>query len=318
MENTFVHQERMDLPPGFRFHPTDEELISHYLYPKVSDTNFTPRAIGEVDLNKVEPWELPWRAKLGEQEWFFFCVRDRKYPTGSRTNRATSAGYWKATGKDKEIFKEKSLVGMKKTLVFYKGRAPKGEKTDWVMHEYRLDGKFSEINLPKSAKGEWVISRVFHKSSGGKKISISALLRMKTGNNYEHDFGSADLPPLMEISSVEGGSRTETSHVTCFSESMEEQKPNNEEMMASWSSGNSLTASRNDGVSFLSNQMIPNVENFQYQDTNWMQDPSIFKILIDGNTDSSFRHNMKTELVDDQDYGMNLGGQVDIDNLWNY
>ncbi len=51
--------EQIELPPGFRFHPTDEELITHYLSPKVLDTNFSARAMGEVDLNKCEPWDLP-------------------------------------------------------------------------------------------------------------------------------------------------------------------------------------------------------------------------------------------------------------------
>jgi len=49
----------MELPPGFRFHPTDEELITHYLARKVADARFAALAVGEADLNKCEPWDLP-------------------------------------------------------------------------------------------------------------------------------------------------------------------------------------------------------------------------------------------------------------------
>ncbi|KAI3468456.1 hypothetical protein Pfo_025119 [Paulownia fortunei] len=159
---------REKLPPGFRFHPTDEELITYYLINKISDANFTGRAIGDVDLNKCEPWDLPGKAKMGEKEWYFFSLRDRKYPTGVRTNRATNTGYWKTTGKDKEIYNSNTseLVGMKKTLVFYRGRAPRGEKTNWVMHEYRIHSKSA---YRTSKQDEWVVCRVFQKSAGGKK-----------------------------------------------------------------------------------------------------------------------------------------------------
>lgn len=82
-------------------------------------------------------------ACVGGKEWYFYSQRDRKYATGLRTNRATATGYWKATGKDRPIFRKgTTLVGMRKTLVFYQGRAPKGRKSDWVMHEFRLEGPF--------------------------------------------------------------------------------------------------------------------------------------------------------------------------------
>ena len=51
--------EKIELPPGFRFHPTDEELITHYLSQKVLNNSFCAIAIGEADLNKCEPWDLP-------------------------------------------------------------------------------------------------------------------------------------------------------------------------------------------------------------------------------------------------------------------
>lgn len=184
------------LPPGFRFHPTDEELITCYLINKISDASFTGRAITDVDLNKCEPWDLPGKAKMGEKEWYFFSLRDRKYPTGVRTNRATNTGYWKTTGKDKEIFNSvtSELVGMKKTLVFYRGRAPRGEKTNWVMHEYRIHSKSSF----RTTKDEWVVCRVFQKSAGGKKYPSN---NSRAVNPYNLEIGAPSAMPSQVMQS---------------------------------------------------------------------------------------------------------------------
>jgi len=48
-----------NLPPGFRFHPTDEELILHYLRKKVASIPLPVSIIAEVDIYKFDPWELP-------------------------------------------------------------------------------------------------------------------------------------------------------------------------------------------------------------------------------------------------------------------
>ncbi|KAK3440233.1 hypothetical protein EUGRSUZ_B00529 [Eucalyptus grandis] len=348
--------DQIELPPGFRFHPTDEELITHYLQKKVGDTGFSAKAIGEVDLNKSEPWDLPWKAKMGEKEWYFFCLRDRKYPTGLRTNRATESGYWKATGKDKEIYRGKSLVGMKKTLVFYRGRAPKGEKTNWVMHEYRLEGKLSLNYLPRASKNEWVICRVFQKSSGGKKIHISSLV---AAGSLENEMSSG-LPPLTDSSPHD--SKTESNpgsaYVPCFSSPTEFER--NKENTNNYFNNPMFPISSNPTnttpkISLLSpvypHQAIPVPANWQHPGGSvFMPEHSVLRALLEGtglnarqsaraereaisiSQETALTNDLNTEISsvmqdfemgrrqfeDQQQVPSTLAGPMDVDLLWNY
>lgn len=141
------------LAPGFRFHPTDEELVIYYLKRKILNRPLRLDAIAEIDLYKFEPWDLPTKSRIRSRdlEWYFFSPLDRKYSNKSRTNRATKEGYWKTTGKDREVKRGDRIVGMKKTLVFHMGRAPSGKRTNWVMHEYRIEGEGVLDEAPATA-----------------------------------------------------------------------------------------------------------------------------------------------------------------------
>lgn len=154
MENSFLK-----LPPGFRFHPTDEELVVHYLKRKVQSLHL-PVSIPEAEVCKSDPWDLPGDV---EQERYLFSTTEIKYPNGKRANRTTTSGYWKATGLDKKILDStnKKVVGLKKTLVFYRGKPPKGYKTNWIMHEYKLSN-------PTQGMESWVLCRLFLKKKARK------------------------------------------------------------------------------------------------------------------------------------------------------
>ncbi|XP_065029980.1 NAC domain-containing protein 21/22-like isoform X2 [Musa acuminata AAA Group] len=192
---SFLSMMEARLPPGFRFHPRDEELVCDYLMKKVfcsgggsGDGGCWPMMI-DVDLNKCEPWELPEMACVAGKEWYFFSLPDRKYATGQRTNRATQSGYWKATGKDRQVSRRGVLVGLRKTLVFYRGRAPKGRKTEWVMHEFRMADS-DDPPQKFSSEDDWVLCRVFHKSRG-----VASKPTAETGDD---EAVSSSLPPLTD------------------------------------------------------------------------------------------------------------------------
>ncbi|XP_016490748.1 NAC domain-containing protein 87-like [Nicotiana tabacum] len=279
-------EEINNLPPGFRFHPTDEELITCYLSKKVSDFRFTATAFSDVDLNNCEPWDLPGKASMGEEEWYFFSLRDRKYPTGFRTNRATEAGYWKTTGKDKEIFQGGVVIGMKKTLVFYRGRAPKGEKTNWIMHEYRL-----ETNLAfKPSKEEWVVCRVFQKRSTMKKAQpTSSSQQSLESPNCDTNctiakeiIGDFELPNLISIDTPSNyGINKISLH-----------NYNNENMNMNFSA-----ATRSEGASNINVPFLP----------NWSNLSSSVNSLFEN--DFTLNHSVQQQQAQDQSYWTIIFGE---------
>nr|XP_011468876.1 PREDICTED: NAC domain-containing protein 4-like isoform X1 [Fragaria vesca subsp. vesca] len=161
------------LPKGFRFHPSDEELLSHYLQMK-NDQREDPEItaiIPEIDVSKHEPRDLPalvfaraefldreWftMADSPDMEWYFFSPRVFKHSNSKSTkiNRTTDEGSWKKQGNDRRItgaFSDKQIGG-KRILTFY---LPNKQKTDWVIHEYYLTKADSDEQI-----GDFVLCRL--------------------------------------------------------------------------------------------------------------------------------------------------------------
>ncbi|CAN4085487.1 unnamed protein product [Withania somnifera] len=176
----FVKDGAIKLPPGFRFQPTDEEIVFQYLIRKTFSCPLPASIIPEINICNYDPWDLPGDI---EQDRYFFSNKEANYRNGNRANRVTIGGYWKPTGVDKQIIgsKRKPIVGMKKILGFYKGKTTShASRTDWIMHEYRLALLPSNLSSnfhgpinksPQSSLvqiGNWVLCHIFLKKRSGK------------------------------------------------------------------------------------------------------------------------------------------------------
>ncbi|XP_073004872.1 transcription factor JUNGBRUNNEN 1-like [Typha latifolia] len=205
-----IHLEEEDedvMLPGFRFHPTDEELVAFYLRRKVDKKALSIEIIRQVDIYKFDPWDLPKAGTVGgEKEWYFFCLRGRKYRNSIRPNRVTGSGFWKATGIDRPIYSTGDAgdcIGLKKSLVYYRGSAGRGTKTDWMMHEFRLPpaaGKNNDNSSLATQEAEiWTICRIFKRNVCHKKFpqywreanskNMTTESSSKTSSSLESDAG---------------------------------------------------------------------------------------------------------------------------------
>lgn len=131
-------------------------------------------------------------AAIGEKEWFFYVPRDRKYRNGDRPNRVTTSGYWKATGADRMIRTENfRSIGLKKTLVFYSGKAPKGIRTSWIMNEYRLPQHETE----RLQKAEISLCRVYKRAGVEDHPSLPRTLPTTRATSSSRPTSNAEKRP---------------------------------------------------------------------------------------------------------------------------
>ncbi|CAN7100488.1 putative NAC domain-containing protein 61 [Brassica rapa] len=164
-----------ELPPvGFRFYPTEVELISFYLRIQLDGGHATIYSLIPIlDVFNVEPTQLPnlagerWQGD--REQWLFFVPRQEREARGGRPSRTTNSGYWKATGSPGPVFSpDNRVIGVKKTMVFYMGKAPKGRKTKWKMNEYKAIDETASVSTIPKLRHEFSVCRIYLKSGSSR------------------------------------------------------------------------------------------------------------------------------------------------------
>ncbi|TKY46305.1 NAC domain-containing protein 83 [Spatholobus suberectus] len=213
---SFVVKGGIKLPVGFRFCPTDEELLLHYLKKKAFAEQLPASVISEFDVFQTEPWGLPGD-DLREKRYFFSNRKD--VVCGNINKRPAGSGFWKSVGNEKQIMRSGSnqVIGMRKTMIFCKGSHE--IRTRWVMHELRLETSYP-CPMPVA---DFAVYRIFQKKkmktkrSHRKPSSTSKLERLNDVKasfiDFTVEFGHGDIgaPPPCSPCLSEGSSEISSS-----------------------------------------------------------------------------------------------------------
>ncbi|OMP09682.1 No apical meristem (NAM) protein [Corchorus olitorius] len=127
------------IPPGFRYSPEDYMLIESYLVNKIMGVPIPVNIIKDIDVYDCDPRQLPtsdlMHGKTNNEAYYFTKA-------GKTWRRTTKGGYWKATYERDISGSDGKLIGTKTKFYFYstqKGDDGVGEKTSWVMYEFKVN-----------------------------------------------------------------------------------------------------------------------------------------------------------------------------------
>ncbi|CAE5956242.1 unnamed protein product [Arabidopsis arenosa] len=183
---------------GFRFDPTDVELVLGYLKPFLEGKALPKNKIHVKDIYLYHPNQLLVEFEKGnEKELFFFTPRSLVCSGGERVARSANGGFWHSTTGSKDIIIGDTVIGVKQCFNFFdgkllNGRRPKEGKTNWLMIEYRLVEFHKSIKKSSSVKTP---TRVVDLNRSGSEASSSLMEMVVDGNRS----GSEASSSLMEM-----------------------------------------------------------------------------------------------------------------------
>ncbi|KAJ4960308.1 hypothetical protein NE237_020218 [Protea cynaroides] len=165
----------MELPVGFRFKPTEEELVRDYLSPKTLGQPLPAAEIEDIDVTVLysqPPNKLEMISRGTTNECFFF-IRYRCSQNGLASIRpvGNGQGFWKYDGEGIINNSDGHKLAIRISWTYYSGTPKNGKITRWVMFEYRLQMENDQCN--NQEEEEWVLGRIKYSWSYGSPFKCA-------------------------------------------------------------------------------------------------------------------------------------------------
>jgi hypothetical protein len=172
----------MMMPVGFRFQPTDEELVGFYLLNKVRGEDVGWDGIREIDVyGEKAPWQF-----CGDQEKLYIFTRLKKLGKNRVGRTAGGCGVWHESSSDKVCDAQGDVIGFRKLFCF----KVKKQKSNWLMHEFSLVGE-GERNT------DWVLCTIQKKeSSGSRGAGVKRCFQDQSSPTVENSSPSYETPQI--------------------------------------------------------------------------------------------------------------------------
>ncbi|KAI3800356.1 hypothetical protein L1987_28446 [Smallanthus sonchifolius] len=184
----YTHLDYVDtLEPGYRFCPTDLELIVYYLKRKIELGEHPKGRLYDVNVYDHHPIQLTGCYPSCDDKWYFFTMREPKYAKGTRVNRRTKDfGHWRSSQTDATVydFATRRGVGKKRLLAFHD---EKNRKTSWLMHEYT----YNRPNLPSGSH----VNKIYKKVST-RIVKNNQMDQHHDDDQTNHHLGKNPIQPL--------------------------------------------------------------------------------------------------------------------------